>query len=81
MPVVVRLLIVCVPESALVPVHAPLAVQLVAFVEDQVKIAVPPEVTDVVSALKVTVGVAGAVTTTVVDCGAVVPPAPVHVMV
>ena len=51
------------------------------MVDAHVKIAVPPEVTEVVSAERVTVGVAGAVTTTVVDCGAVVPPEPVHVMV
>lgn len=76
-----RLLKVWVPESALVPLQLPDAVQLVASVDDHVRIALPPLVTDVVSAERVTVGVAGTVTTTVVDCGAVVPPEPVHVMV
>lgn len=76
-----RLLKVSVPESVLVPLHAPDAVQETAFVDAQVRIAEPPLVTDVVSAERMTVGVAGAVTTTVVDWGAVVPPEPVHVMV
>jgi hypothetical protein len=46
----------CVPEVPLLPVHEPLAVQDVAFVEDQVSVELPPEVIDVGEAEIVTVG-------------------------
>lgn len=44
------------PETALVPDHAPDAVQKVAFVEDQVRVEDPPLVTDVGFAASDTVG-------------------------
>ena len=68
-----------VPEVDLVPDHAPLAVQLVAFVDDQVRALAFPETTVEGFAVSVTVG-AGGTTVTVVDWVAV-PPAPVHASV
>ena len=70
--------VLCVPLSALVPLHAPEAVQLVAFVELHVSVAAVPVVTLVGVALSITVG-AG----TTVTCAALVvlPPAPVQVSV
>lgn len=65
------------PLVALVPDQAPVALQEVAFVDDQVKVDVPPLATVLGPALKVTVG-AGAVTDTVADCVAL-PPPPVQV--
>jgi len=44
------------PKTALVPDHAPDAVQKVAFVEDQVRVEDPPLVTDVGFAASDTVG-------------------------
>lgn len=58
-----------------------LAVQEVAPVEDQLMVAFPPDVMEVDDAVRVTVATMGAVTTIVIDCGAVVPPDPVQVMV
>ena len=62
------------PEVALVPLHPPEAVQLVAFVELQVSVGVPLVATEVGLADRVTVG-AGVdppppppVTVTVADC-------------
>ena len=40
-------LTVAVPDVAFVPVHPPLAVQVVAIVEDQVIVAEPPDETEV----------------------------------
>lgn len=78
---VVSALVVNDPDVALVPVHAPDAVQAVAFVVDQVNREVPPDVTDVGDADNVNVG-AGvppplALTVTVVDA-VFVPPLPVQ---
>jgi len=58
------------------PVQPPLAVQEVAWVADQLRVAAPPLVTVLGLLEKVTVGM-GAVTDTVADCAAV-PPAPVQ---
>jgi hypothetical protein len=66
----------CVPVTALEPVQPPLAVQELAWVADQLKVAAAPLVTVLGLLEKVTVGV-GAVTDTVADCAAV-PPAPVQ---
>jgi hypothetical protein len=60
---------VSVPLVPLVPVQAPLAVHDVAFVEDQVRVDDPPEVTDVGDAEIVTVGagfVGGTIDTSIV---------------
>jgi hypothetical protein len=59
--VVVRLFSDCEPLVVFVPVQPPKAVQEVAFVEDQVSVELPPEVTDVGLAERVTVGAALAV--------------------
>ena len=48
------------PEVALAPDHAPVAVQDAALVEDQVRVEVPPLVTDVGFAASDTVGAVGA---------------------
>jgi hypothetical protein len=60
------------------PLQPPLAVQLVAFVEDQLSVVDPPLVTVVGVAVSVTAGAAGCVTVTLTDCVAD-PPAPVQV--
>ncbi len=65
------------PVLAMVPAHAPEAVQEVALTDDQVSIELLPLVTVFGLADSVIVG-AGAVTETVTDCEAV-PPAPVQV--
>jgi hypothetical protein len=67
------------PLVALVPDHAPEALQLVAWVEDHVSVALAPLVMALGPTLKVTVG-SGALTETVVDCTAL-PPAPTQVSV
>ena len=69
----------CVPLVACVPVHAPLAVHAVAFVEDQVSVALCPTVTDVGLTEIVTLG-AAPVTVNVADPCAL-PPLPVQVSV
>jgi hypothetical protein len=61
----------------LLPDQAPEALQEVAFVDDQVKVEVPPLATVLGPALKATVG-GESVTETVADCEAL-PPVPVHV--
>jgi hypothetical protein len=73
------------PEVALFPVQAPDAAQPVAFEDDHVSREVPPLVTEVGFALKLTVGAPGGggpagVTFTVTE-RLVVPPAPVHASV
>ncbi len=68
-----------VPLVAWAPVQPPDAVQVVAFVDVQVSVAVPPLAIVVGEALSVTDG-ATAVTTISVDC-VVVPLGPVHVSV
>ena len=65
------------PLVDLDPVQPPLAVQEVAFVEDQVSVEAPPVVTDVGLAVSVSVGAGGGITVTVTLCD-VVPPSPVH---
>jgi hypothetical protein len=73
---------VAVPDTASVPVHAPLAVQAVALVEDHVSVAASPTVTETGLTAMVTVGagVTAAVTVTVAVAVAL-PPGPVQVMV
>jgi hypothetical protein len=75
---------VSVPESAFAPDQAPLAAQDAAPTLDQVRVTVPPTVTDAVLALSVSSGGAGVgggvgvgVTVTTTDLS-VVPPDPVH---
>jgi hypothetical protein len=75
----VRAPVACEPLTALVPDQAPDAVQELALVEDQVKVALLPLATVLGLAAKVTVG-AGAVTDTVADCAAL-PPLPVQLSV
>ena len=48
--------LLAVPVVARAPLQAPLAVQLVAPVDDRVRLAAPPDATDVGAAAKVTVG-------------------------
>jgi hypothetical protein len=67
----------CDPLMALLPDQAPEAVQEVAFVDDQVKVAAAPLWTVLGAAEKLTVG-AGLLTETVADCEAL-PPLPVQV--
>ncbi len=69
-----------VPEVARLPDHAPLAVQPVAPVEDQVSAELPPLATLVGFAPNVTVGATGAATETVADA-LPDPPAPSQVSV
>lgn len=68
----------CEPLVALVPDQAPEAVQEVALVADQDTVELPPLVTVLGLAPRLTVG-AGAVTEIVADCVALPPPAPVQV--
>jgi hypothetical protein len=67
------------PETPLVPVQPPLAVQAVALVADQVKVELLPLATVLGLLAKLMVG-AAALTDTVADCAAV-PPWPVQVSV
>ena len=69
----------CDPLTGLAPDHAPEAVQAVAFVADQFRVALPPLVIALGPTLKVTVGV-GDLMETLADWAAV-PPAPVQVKV
>jgi hypothetical protein len=64
-----------VPIAPLLPVQAPLAVQEVAFVVDQVRVLAPGETTVLGAALRVTVGARVTVTATELS---VVPPGPVQ---
>ena len=66
----------CEPLSALLPLHAPDAVQAVAFAAAQLSVALVPLVTELGAALSVTAG-AGELTETVADWVAL-PPGPVH---
>jgi hypothetical protein len=77
--VAARATVVKLPVVACAPLHAPLALQVVALVLVQFKLVLEPDMTVEGVALSVTVG-SGAVTTTVADC-AVLPPAPVQVKV
>jgi hypothetical protein len=62
------------------PDQPPDAVQLLAFVEDQLSIADPPLLTVVGLALRLTVGLTGVVTLTVTDWLAL-PPGPLQLSV
>ena len=77
--VLVRAPVDWVPASALVPDHAPDAAHEVAFVDDQVSVALLPLFTALGPTLSATVG-AAALTDTVADCAAL-PPLPVQVSV
>jgi hypothetical protein len=66
----------CEPETPFVPAQPPLAVQEVALVADQVRVALLPFVTVLGLLLKLMVG-AACLTDTVADCDAV-PPVPVQ---
>jgi len=66
------------PLSAVLPDHAPLAVQEVALVDDQLNVAALPLATVLGLALKLTVALGFALTVTVADCAAL-PPGPVQV--
>jgi hypothetical protein len=57
--VVVSAVLTKLPEGALVPLHAPLALQLVAFVDDQLSVVMPPLLRLVAEALNVTVDTGG----------------------
>lgn len=67
----------CEPLIALLPLHAPYAVQAVAFVADQASVELVPLATELGAALIETVG-AGEFTETTADCVAF-PPLPVQV--
>lgn len=69
----------CEPLTALPPDHPPEAMQEVALVADQFRVALPPLVMALGPTLRLTLG-AGDLTLTVVDCAAV-PPGPVQVKV
>ena len=69
----------CEPVTAFAPDQAPEAVQLVAFVADQFRVALLPLVMALGPTLKVTVGV-GDLIETVADWAAV-PPGPVQLSV
>jgi hypothetical protein len=73
--------VTCVPDVTLVPDHPPDARQLVALLELQVSVEVPPWATWAGFAVRATVGTGGdAVTATVADC-VVEPPGPVQASV
>jgi hypothetical protein len=75
--------VACDPLVASLPDQAPEAVHEVAFVEDQASVELPPLVTVLGLAVKLTLGTgvgAGAATDTVADCAAV-PPRPAQVRV
>lgn len=65
------------PLTALLPDHAPEAVQAVALVADQVSVEALPLTSELGLAVRVTVG-AGVDTATLADCVAL-PPGPVHI--
>jgi hypothetical protein len=67
----------CEPLRALLPDQAPEAVQAVAWLDDHVRVALPPLVMALGPTLRLTVG-SGALTETVVDCDAL-PAGPWHV--
>lgn len=62
-----RLVSVSDPVTGFDPPQPPEALQLVAFVEDQLNVELPPLATVVGAALSVTVGGGGAVTVTMTD--------------
>lgn len=70
----------CEPLTGLAPDQPPDAVQAVALVADQVRVALPPLATVLGLVARVMVG-AGCVTETVADCAALLPPVPVQLRV
>jgi len=72
--------VLALPPIDLLPDHPPEAVQLVAFVEDQLSVEAEPLLTVPGFALRVTVGPTGADTLTVTDWVAL-PPGPLQVSV
>ena len=68
-----------VPLVASVPLHAPLAVQEVALVDDQVSVALWPTVIEVGDTAIVTVGTGGGAVTVKEAVAFALPPAPVQV--
>ncbi len=70
--------VLCAPEVALLPLHPPDAVQLVAFVAVHVSCAAAPDCTLAGDAANVSVGAASTLTAAVCDTE---PPAPEHVSV
>jgi hypothetical protein len=79
--VLVRLLRTSLPVGFFAPLQPPLAVQLVAFVDDQLTVDEPPLVTDRGDAVSDTVGGGAGLTVIVTDCAAVAPPPAVQVSV
>ena len=72
------------PDVDLVPLQLPVAVQVVALVDDQVSVAADPETTDAGTTASVTVGPCGSVgggATPAVTVWTAVPPAPEQVNV
>jgi hypothetical protein len=61
--------VLALPLVGLLPDHPPEAVQLVAFVEDQLSIAEPPKMTDVGVALRLAVGLTSAAFTLIAKAG------------
>jgi hypothetical protein len=72
--------VLALPVVGSLPDHPPEAVQLVAFVEDQLNVEADPLLTVLGVAVRLTVGFAGADTLTVTDCAAL-PPGPLQVSV
>lgn len=72
---------VVVPLVDCVPLHAPLAVHEVAFVDDHVSVEFAPSVMVAGLAAIVTVGAGGALLTVTVADAFALPPLPVHVSV
>jgi hypothetical protein len=72
--------VLCVPVVAFAPDHAPEAVQVLAFVDDQLKVASSPALTEAGFALRETVGAGGGSppSTSTVTERLVVPPGPVQ---
>jgi hypothetical protein len=79
-PLAVSAPVLCEPLTALEPDQDPEAVQAVALVADQVRVALSPLATVLGLAARLMVGT-GCVTDTVADCAALLPPAPVQVRV
>ena len=71
----------CEPEVALAPDQAPVAVQLVALVDDHVSVELAPVATVLGLALIVTVGAGGVLLTVTVVLAESLPPAPVQTRV
>ena len=69
----------CEPLAALLPLHAPDAVQAVAFVADQVRVELVPLVTELGAALIRTAGAGVAELTETVADWVALPPGPAHV--